>query len=202
MIFRRKEPNDRSLQAQLSELEQSAQSAHGPGGAAIYYNKAGDLLVDAGRVTQALGYYGEAIDTHVKADRFEPAAALCRKVIRLVPGVIRTRCTLTWLALGDGYDGIAEEQMTKYVSAATYAHRDELALTQLRRMTEVAQGDSLRMHLAELLLMLGDSAGADHLYGSVFRERNQLDPRRVVPSDERRFVARRAALQGASYANW
>lgn len=202
MIFKRNASADRTLRNQLDELERNAQEAHGPGGAAVYYNRAGDLLVDAGRMTQALEYYGEAIDTHVKADRFEPASALCRKVIRLVPGVIRTRCTLTWLALGDGYDGVAEEQLTRYVTAATRADRDDLALTQLRRMTEVAQGDSLRLHLAELLLTLGDGTAADHLYGSVFRERNALDPRRVVPVDERRFVARRAALQGATYAGW
>jgi tetratricopeptide (TPR) repeat protein len=202
MIFRRKETSDQALRSQLNELEQNAQQAHGPGGAALYYNKAGDLLVDAGRVTQALEYYGEAIDTHVKADRFEPASALCRKVIRLVPSVIRTRCTLTWLALGEGYDGIAQEQLTRYVSAAAMAEREGLALTQLRRMTEVAQGDSLRLHLAELLLTLGDSSGADHLYGSVYRERNELDPRRMVPADERRFVARRAALQGPTFAGW
>src|SRR4051812_22569916 len=102
-----KDKNAQDLQAQLEDLERQAQAAHGPGGAATYYNRAGDLLVDAGRVSNALEFYGEAIDTHVKADRFEPAAALCRKVIRLVPAVVRTRCTLTWLALGDGFDGDA-----------------------------------------------------------------------------------------------
>ena len=203
MLFNRSKNNPiRDLQAQLNELEANAQSAHGPGGAATYYNRAGDLLVDAGRVMNALEYYGEAIDTHVKADRFEPAAALCRKVIRLVPAVVRTRCTLTWLALGDGFDGDAQTHVEKYIEAATGAGRTDIVLTQLRRMSTVAGSESLRLYLGDKLLSLGDATGADHLFGAVYRERNKLAPQRTVKPDERRFTARRAALQGALYTGW
>jgi hypothetical protein len=203
MFFNRSnKPAKDDLRVRLDELEQQAQGAHGPGGAAIYYNRAGDLLVEAGRVSNALEYYGEAIDTHVKADRFEPAAGLCRKVIRLVPAVVRTRCTLTWLALGDGFDTDAQTHMAHYVRAATDAGRDDVVLTQIRRMSTVAGTDSLRLYLAELLLMMGDATGADHLFGAVYRERNLLDPRRNIQSDERRYTARRAALQGVLYNGW
>jgi hypothetical protein len=203
MLFNRSKHNPiRDLQAQLNELEANAQAAHGPGGAATYYNRAGDLLVDAGRVMNALEYYGEAIDTHVKADRFEPAAALCSKVIRLVPSVVRTRCTLTWLALGDGFDGDAQTHVEKYIEAATGAGRTDIVLTQLRRMSTVAGSESLRLYLGDKLLSLGDATGADHLFGAVYRERNKLAPQRMVKPDERRFTARRAALQGALYTGW
>ncbi len=191
-----------TLRRQLDDLDQRARSAHGPGGAAEFYNRAGDLLVEAGRVSNALEYYGEAIDTHVKADRFEPAAALCRKVIRLVPSVVRTRCTLTWLALGEGFDGDAQTHMARYVAAAADAGRDEVVVTQIRRMSVIASTDSMRLYLAELLLMMGDETGADHLFGAVYRERNKLDPRRQIQPDERRFTARRAALQGVLYNGW
>ncbi len=201
MFFKSKTSQD-DIRVKLDDLEQRAQSAHGPGGAAVFYNQAGDLLVDAGRVTNALEYYGEAIDTHVKADRFEPAAGLCRKVIRLVPSVVRTRCTLTWLAVGDGFDSDAQAHMTQYVQAATAAGRHEVVMTQIRRMSTIAGSESLRLHLAELLLMMGDETGADHLFGAVYRERNLLDPRRQIGQDERRFSARRAALQGALYNGW
>lgn len=188
------------IKARLAEFDRNAQSAHGPGGAATFYNQAGDMLVDAGRVTNALEYYGEAIDTHVKADRFEAAAALCRKVIRLVPAVVRTRCTLTWLALGDGFDGDAQSHLSRYVDAAMEAGRTDIVLTQVRRMATIAGTESLRLFLAEMLLTLGDETGADHLFGAVYRERNALDPKRTVGLDERRFAARRAALQGALYS--
>lgn len=192
----------RELQARLDALDMNARNAHGPGGAATFYNQAGDLLVEAGRMTNALEYYGEAIDTHVKADRFDPAAALCRKVIRLVPAVVRTRCTLTWLALGDGFDGDAKENVSKYVDAAVLAGKTDIVLTQIRRMCTIAGSDVLRLYLAEMLLTLGDETGADHMFGAVYRERNKLDPRREIPMDERRFAARRAALQGALYSGW
>jgi hypothetical protein len=198
-LFGARPSADDTLRAQLHELEQRAQTAHGPGGAAAFYNRAGDLLVDAGRVSNALEYYGEAIDVHVKADRFEAGAAICRKVIRVVPAVVRTRCTLTWLTIGDGFDSDAQDHVETYVAAAESTGRTDLILTQLRRMSVVAGTESLRLHLAELLLMMGDETGADHLFGAVFRERNLLDPRRQIRADERRFTARRAALQGAFF---
>jgi hypothetical protein len=116
--------------------------------------------------------------------------------------VVRTRCTLTWLALGEGFDGDAEAHMTRYVKAALEAGRSDIVLTQARRMSAVAGAEAMRLYLAELMLMLGDESGADHLFGAVYRERNELDPRRQVPLNERRFTARRAALQGALYTGW
>ena len=50
--------------------------------------------------------------------------------------------------------------------------------------------------------MMGDETGADHLFGAVYRERNLLDPRRQIQPDERRYTARRAALQGVLYNGW
>lgn len=201
MFFNRRKTDSpvQDIRVQISRLEKAAQQAHGPGGAAVFYNRAGDLLVEAGRVSNALEYYGEAIDEHVKADRFEPASALCVKVIRMVPEVVRTRCTLTWLALGNGYDGDAQEHLTRYVDAATTAGQDEIVLKQARSMADLAETESLRLQLAELLLNLGDDTGADQIFGGVFRERNALDPRRRVEPDDRRFAARHAALQGALY---
>jgi hypothetical protein len=202
MLFNKPKRSDDQIQKQLITLDRRAQEAHGPGGAAVFYNQAGDLLVNAGRVTNALEYYGSAIDTHVQADRFEAASALCRKVIRLVPAVVRTRCTLTWLALGDGFDGDAQSHVSRYIDAAVDAGRNDIVLTQLRRMSTVAGAESLRLYLAEMLMMMGDATGADHLFGAVYRERNALAPKRTVKADERRFAARRAALQGALYTGW
>ena len=201
MFFKRTNKND-ELKYKLEDLDQRAQNAHGPGGAAVFYNQAGDLLVEAGRMTNALEYYGTAIDTHVHADRFEAAAGLCRKVIRLVPSVVRTRCTLTWLALGDGFDGDAQSHLSRYIEAAKKVGRDDIVLMQLRRMATVAGTESLRIYVAEMLLMMGDETGADHMFGAVYRERNALAPQRRIQADERRFAARRAALQGALYSGF
>jgi hypothetical protein len=193
---------DRRLVEQLDDLERKAQHAHGPGGAATYWNQAGDLCLGVGRIVDGLGYYGRAIDTHVQADRFDAAAAVCRKVIRTEPSVVRARCTLTWLALGSGHEADARQHAARYVRAAEYAGRDVLALLQLRRMVSIAETDELRMFIGEALLDLGDDTAADHLFGCIFRQRNALEMAVAVATDERWSTARRAALQDPREVGW
>jgi hypothetical protein len=195
MIFSSKRV-DRRLIDQLDDLERRAETAHGPGGAATYLNQAGDLCLNAARLGDALVYYGKAIDVHVQADRFDAAGAVCRKVIRTAPAVIRARCTLAWLALGSGHEADARDHTQLYLRMAELAGREMVALLQVRRMATVAESDDLRLFLGEVLLDLGDESAADHLFGRVFRERNALDQPMAVDPDERWSVARRAALQG------
>lgn len=187
---------DRRLIDQLDDLERKAEHAHGPGGAATYLNQAGDLCLNAGRVADALGYYGKAIDTHVQADRFDAAGAVCRKVIRTHPAVVRARCTLAWLALGSGREADAREHAHHYLSAADHAGREMLALLQVRRMVTIAESEELRLYLGEALIDLGDESTADHLIGRVLRERNALDTPIHIDAEERWGTARRAVLQG------
>lgn len=187
---------DRRLIDQLDDLERKAETAHGPGGAATYLNQAGDLCLVSGRLADALGYYGKAIDTHVQADRFDAAGAVCRKVLRTSPAVIRARCTLAWLALGSGHEADAREEAQRYLRAAERAGREMVALLQVRRMATIAESEDLRLFLGEVLLDLGDESTADHLFGTVFRERNALERPIAVDPEERWGTARRAALQG------
>jgi hypothetical protein len=193
---------DRRLAEQLEDLEYKAGHAHGPGGAATYWNQAGDLCLGVGRVIDGLGYFGRAIDTHVQADRFDAAAAVCRKVIRSEPSVVRARCTLTWLALGSGHEADACQHASLYIRAAEHAGRDTLALLQLHRMATIAVTPELRMFFGEALLDLGDGAGADSVFGSIFRERNALAAPVAVPAEERWTKARIAALQDPTRTDW
>lgn len=195
MIFSGKRV-DRKLSDQLHDLERRAESAHGPGGAATYLNQAGDLCLIAGRHREALEYYGRAIDVHVQADRFDAAGAVCRKVIRTEPSVIRARCTLAWLALGSGHEADARDHTQLYLRQAEYSGREMLALMQVRRMAAVAESEDLRFFLGEVLLDLGDESAADDLFGTVFRERNRLRQPLSIDPEERWTVARKAALQG------
>ena len=187
---------ERSLGEQLRDLERRAKTAHGPGGAATYLNQAGDLCLAAGQLSDALGYYGRAIDVHVQADRFDAAGAVCRKVIRTEPGVIRARCTLAWLALGSGHEADARDHTQLYLRQAEAAGRELLALAQVRRMAAVAESEDLRFFLGEVLLDLGDGSAADDVFGSILRERNRLDRRAPIDAEERWSTAREAALQG------
>lgn len=187
---------DARLRRQLEDLESQAEHSLIPGAGAGYLNQAGDLCLRAGEESLALEYFGQAINAHVKADRFAPAMALCRKVLRIAPVVVRARCTLTWLAIGNGFEGDACDLLDEYVSAAERAGRERLAVSQLRRMSDVASGEELRMALGDRMLLLGDDRAADHLFGITLASRNGKYQFAASSPDERWSTARRAALLG------
>ncbi|HUP90176.1 MAG TPA: hypothetical protein VM100_12520 [Longimicrobiales bacterium] len=172
-----------------------------PGADAAAYNAGGDLYAEAGLRDRALGYYGDAIDAYLKVERWDAAAGICRKVLRLSPQSVRTRCTLAWLAIGKGHLGEAQKLIRDYARAAAGAGRDNLAVAQLRRMGDAAALESVRQAVAEALLELGADRMADHFFGLVNRSRNL--PPRSTPTPEMLWSAvRHAALLGpAQLAN-
>jgi tetratricopeptide (TPR) repeat protein len=201
MLFSRSSKPDPRLVDQLEALEWQADRASSVGAAATYLNKAGDLCLEAGRVQDALDYFGRTIDAHLAADRFDAAAGVCRKVLRASPNVVRARCTLAWLALANGMEEAARVEVEEYLQAAERAGAEMVALLQVRRMVNVAESVELRLYLAEVLMALGDQRTADEVIGRVLAERNGLEqPLHVDPAD-RRTLARRAAIQGPR-AGW
>jgi tetratricopeptide (TPR) repeat protein len=196
MLFSRSSKPDPKLVDQLEALEWRAERATSVGAAATYLNQAGDLCLEAGRMRDALEYYGRTVDAHLAADRFEAASSVCRKILRAAPDVVRARCTLTWLALANGLEQDARTEAEEYLAAAERAGAEVVALLQVRRMVNVAESVELRLYLAEVLMALGDQRTADEVIGRVLSERNGLEQPLRVEADERRSVARRAAIQG------
>ena len=80
MIFRNlrdsSEPEP-GLEKRLTSLEQQAEIAL-PGFDAQFFNRAGDLCVEANENRRALGYYGRAIDAYLRAGRDNAAGAVWR----------------------------------------------------------------------------------------------------------------------------
>lgn len=196
MLFSRSNKPDPKLVDQLEQLEWRAERATSVGAAATYLNQAGDLCIEAGRIQDALDYYGRTIDAHLAADRFDAAAGVCRKVLRASPDVVRARCTLTWIALANGLEQDARTEAEEYLAAAERAGAEMVALLQVRRMVNVAESVELRLYLAEVLMALGDQRTADEVIGRVLSERNGLEPPVRVEAPERRAIARRSAIQG------
>jgi predicted Zn-dependent protease len=165
MIYRN--PEDRphpesGLDNRLKALEQQAEIAL-PGFDAQFFNRAGDLCVEAHARTRALGYYGRAIDAYLRAGRYNAAGAVCRKLLRISPGAVRARCTLAWLSIGKGLLGDAQWEVDEYVEAAIDAGQTDLARTQIRMMGEATLDPELRALLAGHLDRLGDPQGAGRL---------------------------------------
>jgi len=160
-LFTRRE-RGRDLDEALRELERSAESAS-PGFSAPIWNRAGDLCMREGRVDRALTYYGKAIDDYLEGGRASAARALCQKVIRVSPNVIRARRTLALLNLAEGREEEARLQLREYVRAAKEAGQMELAIRQLHVMGDVAPNAALRETIAQQLDELGDFEGAKML---------------------------------------
>lgn len=160
MIFRHhredREPAG-GLDKELRALEQQAEIAL-PGFDAQFFNRAGDLCVEAQDRERALGYYGRAIDAYLRAGRYNASGAVCRKLLRLSPGSVRARCTLAWLSIGKGLLGDAQWEVDEYVDAAVAAGQADLAARQLRMMIEATYDPELRALLTDHLHKLGDAA--------------------------------------------
>ncbi len=81
--------------------------------------------------------------------------AVCRKIIRVIPEVIRTRRTLAWLCLGKGFLEIAQEHIDAYAKASIDAGLEPLAVQQLQLMAQYVERPEFRGFLAEKLTELG-----------------------------------------------
>src|SRR5690606_20393458 len=184
-----------TLATELEELERQAKEAS-PGYDAQLYNRAAELCLNAGDRANALKYLGRAIDAYLDTGRFNAAAVLCQKVLRISPDAVRARSTLTWLALGQGDEEGAKQAMASYVVAAQRAGQEVLALKQLHMMAEATPSASLRETVAYWLIELGDHEGADRIFGELLAERNGLRPARSADQAERWMTVLRATTMG------
>ncbi|MGD8869840.1 MAG: hypothetical protein PVI01_19625 [Gemmatimonadales bacterium] len=126
-------------------------------------NRAGDLYLARGDRQKALKRYGDAIDAFLQSGEYDSAMAVCRKIIRVVPEVIRTRRTLAWLCLGKGFFEIAREHIDAYVVASIEAGLEPLALQQLMLMAQFVDRDDFRHFLADRISQLGDQTAAERV---------------------------------------
>ncbi len=150
------------LEKRLKSLEQQAEIAL-PGFDAQFFNRAGDLCVEAKDRRRALGYYGRAIDAYLRAGRYNASGAVCRKLLRISPGAVRARCTLAWLSIGKGLLSDAQWEVDEYVQAAVDAGQADLALQQVRMMADATFNPELRALLADHLHKLGDPEAAERV---------------------------------------
>ena len=126
-------------------------------------NRAGDLCMQAKQTTQALEYYGRAIDAYLHDGHPELARGVAQKLIRVHPGAVRTYCTLTWLDLGLGYLADARTHVGGYVSAARRAAREDLAIAQVKQMASAVTDLGFLEAAATALEDLGDRGAAREL---------------------------------------
>ncbi|HET9983031.1 MAG TPA: hypothetical protein VFQ38_05580 [Longimicrobiales bacterium] len=150
------------LDEELIKLEREASTADDFHRAQLF-NRAGDLCAQDRERVRAMSYYGRAIDAYLVADHYDAAVAMCRKIIRFEPTVVRAHCTLALLAVGNRFLGDAEREIDAYVAAASRSRTEHLAIPRLRLMAEAAGSGRVRRRVADHLHALGDDAGAEQV---------------------------------------
>ena len=154
------------LESVLATMELRALKATFPDERARIFNLAGDLCFDGHLRERALSYFGRSIDVYLAAEQPEAAVAVCRKIVRLTPEVVRARCTLAWISLGRGLIEEAKQRIADYAAAASSAGQEVQAAKHLRLMADVSENVEVLETLAEALMALGDGAGADKAFGA------------------------------------
>jgi tetratricopeptide (TPR) repeat protein len=149
------------LERVLPAMERRAEQAELAEERGRILSLAGDLCFDAGQRQRALHYFDRAIDNFLSGGQYGAGVAICQKVVRLTPAVIRARCTLAWMAIARGLLEEARARIQDYAEAATRLEDARLAWGHLRMMAEVCEDQSVQETLAEALTRLGADRGAE-----------------------------------------
>jgi tetratricopeptide (TPR) repeat protein len=173
------------LDAVLPRMERRADNSLFPTERARILNLAGDLCFDAGQRDRALIYYDQAIDIYLALGMYASVAAVCQKLVRLSPNIVRARCTLAWMAIARGQAREARERIADYASAAAPRDSQRLARGHLRMMAEVADLPEVLEAIANGLRVLGDTRGADRAAAAAAG--GDLEARKLPSEPERRW---------------
>jgi hypothetical protein len=191
------------LQRQLEALEKRASSQDRHIQARLF-NQAADLCLQAGDVAGAKVFSGRAIDAYLEAGYFAPAAAMCRKLIKFAPDVVRARATLAVLYLGKKLveDSAFEvELVDDYIRAARNVGDDVLLTHRLRVMANATANQELRVLIAQRLLELGDEEVGRRILHRIYREINGLvDPPQLDPGEQWDRLQRAALMNPQALA--
>ena len=166
------------LRVELDLLDRQAEKSPFSEQAKLF-NRGGDLCVQAGETATAKEYYGRAIDAYLDAEAYGPAAAMCRKLVRFAPDVVRAHCTLAFLAVGDRQFGDAEREIREYLRLTRETRTEKYAVPRLRLMAQATANPAVRKMIGEGLIGLGDEVIGERIRASALSEDGLAD----VPPD-------------------
>ncbi|MEN8374355.1 MAG: hypothetical protein ABFS34_02785 [Gemmatimonadota bacterium] len=180
--FRRAGSRER-LEEDLAQLEETAETTDSLVFKAMKLKQAGERAAEAGQEARAKEFLGRAVDAYLGNGYYDSAASICRRLVELYPDVVRARGTLAFLSLAEdlehsSFDGVAQDarrEIGLYVKAAKAKDNDKYAAERLRIMAEATGQEEIREMIAEHLMELGDTEGADAVYGRVFATRNETE---------------------------
>jgi predicted Zn-dependent protease len=127
---------------------------------------------------EAPTYFGRAIDAYLEGGYFSAASAMCTRLIRLHPEVVRARCTRAFLAIGRKQFADAIQDITEYTLASKRTGTERFAIPRLRLMAEATSDVGVRRRIAVALGELGDEEGREQVQISIHQPEESADDAR------------------------
>lgn len=157
------------LESILANVDRRAANATSPSAKARMYNLAGDLCFDANQPERAMAYFEQAVHTHLRADQYDKAIAVCKKLVTLTPQTVRAHYMLAWLSATRGLILEARSCIQEYVDAAEEAGLSKLARRHLIGLAEITSAGEMLDSIAENLDRVGHDVSADWVHNELTR---------------------------------
>lgn len=117
------------------------------------YNRVGDMLQKAGRVPEAVSVWEKAVDRYTEGGFYNPAIALCNKILRASPGRTVIYYKLGKIHAEKGFKGDARQNFLEYASRQQKAGNLDEAFRALKEFADLVPGQhDVRLTLADQLV--------------------------------------------------
>lgn len=136
------------------------------------YNRAGDLCMRLGNTPQAIDYYETAVDRYAAAGLHNNAIALCKKILRTVPGRTSLYLRLGRICAGQGFVTDARQNFLEYAERTQQDGDLDEAFRALMEFADLVSGEvDVRLLLASQLETHGRAEEAARQLLEVYRAR-------------------------------
>src|SRR5688572_15235035 len=140
----------------LAEMEKEPQEMD-----IALFNRVGDLMVKAGKVTQAVDFYERAVDHYVDGGFFNNAIALCNKILRSSPGRSTVYYKLGKISAHKGFKADAKQNFLEYADRMQKAGQVDEAFRALAEFADLCPDQTdIRLMLADQLAKAGKNKDA------------------------------------------
>lgn len=150
--FEAKKQMDKALDA-YREIVQAFEDGSADAIDIPLYNRVGDMLQKAGSLSEAVAMWERAVDLYTEGGFFNPAIALCNKILRASPGRTVIYYKLGKIHAEKGFKGDARQNFLEYASRQQKAGNLDDAFKALKEFAELVPDQyDVRLMLADQLL--------------------------------------------------
>ena len=117
------------------------------------YNRVGDLLQKSGNLSEAVSLWERAVDHYAEGGFYNPAIALCNKILRQSPGRAVVYYKLGKISAEKGFKADARQNFLEYAARMQKAGNLDEAFRALKEFADlVPEQDDVRLMLADQLV--------------------------------------------------